>query len=59
MRFTYDGLRLLNGKKVDFRSYRLFNGPFVQGDVGKGEVTLKHGAKSRVLDFNRNTITER
>ena len=59
MRFTYDGSRLLNGKKVDFRSYRLFNGPFVQGDVGKGVVTLKHGAKSRVLDFNRNTITER
>jgi hypothetical protein len=59
MRFTYDGLRLLNGRKVDFRTYGLFNGPFIQADVGTGVVRLKHGTKSRILDFTANTITER
>ena len=59
LRFTYDGDRIVNGKKVNFKDYRLFNGPFVTADVGKGIITLKYKDQRRVLDFNSGAITDR
>jgi hypothetical protein len=56
--FASGGARLLNGAEVSFSTYRLFNGPFVQGDVGTGVITLSYGGKSRVLDFGRVLITD-
>ena len=58
MEFTFGGARVLNGKPVDGTTYKLFNGPFVQSDVGSGVITLTAGGKKRVLDFNNFTITE-
>jgi hypothetical protein len=59
MQFTFGGKRVLNGSDVDFSTYRLFNGPFVQGDVGAGVITLSYQGKRRILDFKNVTITER
>jgi hypothetical protein len=53
LRFAYGGNFSVNGRAVDFRSYRLFNGPFISADVGSGVITLKHGRSTRVLDFPR------
>ncbi len=58
MKFTYNGERSLNGKKVDFLSYKLFNGPFIQSDRGSGIVTMKYNGHARQLDFNKAAIKE-
>ncbi len=57
MRFTYGGARMINGRSVDFRSYKLFRGPFVNAEVGSGVITLSHGGKTLVLDFPNARIT--
>lgn len=57
--FTFDGDRLLNGRKVDVASYGLFRGPFLNSRLRSGIITMTAGGITRVLDFNRLTITER
>jgi hypothetical protein len=59
MYFTYGGQRLVNGKAVDFKSYKLFRGPFVNAEVGSGVITLTHGGAKRVLDFRNSRIVEK
>jgi hypothetical protein len=58
MRFRYGGERLLDGKQLDFRTFGLFRGPFMDSNVGEGLVRLKYGGRTRTLDFNNATITE-
>ncbi len=58
MTFTYGGDRLLNGKKADFHSYKLFNGPFIQSELGSGVVRMFSQGQVRELDFNKVTIRE-
>jgi hypothetical protein len=58
MKFTFGGDRLLNGKKWDFRTYKLFNGPFIQSERGSGIVRMLSQGQVRELDFNKVTITE-
>jgi hypothetical protein len=58
MKFTYGGDRIVNGKKVDFKTYGLFNGPYVTGKVGSGIITLQYKGKRRILDFNSVRILE-
>ncbi len=54
--FTYDGERKIDGIPVDFIDYRLFNGPFLQSDVGSRILTIRHENSQRILDFNNLTI---
>jgi len=56
MQFTYDGQRRLNGKPVDFKSYKLFNGPFLQSEVGSGVLKMTYKNHTRILDFNKVSI---
>jgi hypothetical protein len=58
LKFTYGGDRSVNGKKVDFKDYHLFNGPFVKGDVGAGIITLQYKGHQCILNFNTATIVE-
>jgi hypothetical protein len=58
MKFTFGGERRLNGKKIDFRTYRLFNGPFIQSERGSGIVRMLSQGWVRELDFNRVTVKE-
>ncbi len=53
MSFTYDGQRLLNGKAIDFKSYKLFNGPFLKADVGSGTLEMSYKDMNLFLDFNK------
>jgi hypothetical protein len=59
LRFAYGGEFAVNGRAVDFRSYRLFNGPFISAELGRGVITLKHGHSTRVLDFPRGRVEDR
>jgi hypothetical protein len=58
MKFTFGGERILNGKKLDFNTYKLFNGPFIQSERGSGVVKMLFHRKVRELDFNKVTIRE-
>jgi hypothetical protein len=57
LHFAYGGRRSVNGKAVDFASYRLFHGPYINAEVGSGVITLTHGKERRVLDFPNARIT--
>jgi hypothetical protein len=52
MFFAFDGQRLLNRKVIDFQSYKLFNGPFLQAEVGSGTLEMRYKEMSLFLDFN-------
>jgi hypothetical protein len=58
LHFTYGGRRSVNGKVLDFSSYRLFHGPFINAEVGSGIITLTHGGQKRVLDFRNSSIVD-
>ena len=58
MKFTYGGERILNGKKLDFKTYKLFNGPFIQSERGSGIVRMLSRGQVRELDFNKVVIKE-
>jgi hypothetical protein len=51
MRFAFPEDRTLNGKKVDLTTYKLFEGPFVNAEVGSQRITLTHSKAKRILDF--------
>jgi len=58
MDFTFGGERILNGKAVDFRSYKFFNGPFVQSERGSGIVRMMYKNSVRELDFKKTLVKE-
>jgi hypothetical protein len=58
MELTFPDTRVLNGKPVNLETGRLFDGPFLQADVGSQMLTMKHGENRRVLDFKKLTVTE-
>jgi len=58
MTFRYGGQRTLNGQKVNFRTDRLFNGPFIQSERGSGIVRMLSQGQVRELDFNKVTVRE-
>jgi hypothetical protein len=58
MKYTFDGVRLLNGKEIQLSDYGFFDGPFIQSERGSGRVTLRHKTRTRVLDFNTAEIIE-
>jgi hypothetical protein len=57
--FTYDGLRQLDGATVDLTKTKLYDGPFMQAEVGSGIIELRYGDRIRLLDFQKGKITER
>jgi hypothetical protein len=59
MEFRWDGTRTLDGKPHSFAGYGLYHGPFVNGEVGTGIITLTAAGKTRVLDFIRGAVSER
>jgi len=58
MEFTFPEGRVLNGERVSLDTGRLFDGPFLQADVGGEKLTMTYGEKRRVLDFTTLTVTE-
>ena len=56
MEFTYGGKRILNGKAVDFHSYKLFKGPYLQADIGSEKLKMTYGDQYRILNFKSVTI---
>ncbi len=57
--FTYDQAPVVDGRAVDYSQWKLFEGPYLNAEIGGRKLTLTHGRLERVLDFNTLTITDR
>ena len=58
MHFSYPDGRVLNRRNVDLRNYKLFEGPFLNADVGSERLTMTYKKSKRILDFKQLTISE-
>jgi hypothetical protein len=58
MRFIFPDIRYLNGDRIDFSGYKLFEGPHLQADVGSERLTIRYGTLTRDLDFKTLTVHE-
>ncbi|MFQ5628939.1 MAG: hypothetical protein ACE5I1_09280 [bacterium] len=56
--FTYGEIPKINGQPVDYESWPLFEGPFLNAEVGGRKLEMRYGKLRRVLDFNTLTITD-
>ena len=56
---TYGKAPVLDGKKVDYSKWKLFEGPYLNADKGSRKLTITHGRLERVLDFNTLAISDR
>ncbi len=52
MSFNYRGQRTLNGNAIDFKSYKLFDGPFLKAGIASGTLEMKYKEMRLFLDFN-------
>lgn len=57
--FTFGDAPRVDGKKVDYAKWKLFEGPHLNAEKGSRKLTITHGRLERVLDFNTLTITDR
>jgi hypothetical protein len=58
MKFSFPEGRWLNGVRVDLSKTKLFDGPFLQADVGSQKLLMRHGGKKLLLDFTNLSVTE-
>jgi len=59
LNFTYGETPQVNGAKVDYAKWKLFESPYLNAEKGSRKLTITHGRLERVLDFNANSITDR
>ena len=56
LRATYGETPTVNGHRVDYDQWPLFDGPFAQAKPGRNEVTMRHGDTMRRLNFRDGSI---
>jgi hypothetical protein len=58
LEFTYGQAPEIDGKKVDYARWQLFQGPYLNAERNSRKLTITHGRLMRVLDFNTLTIAD-
>ena len=56
--FTYGQTPSADGKPLNYASWPLFGGPFLEADVDSERLLLKHGKLRRTLDFKTLTVSD-
>ena len=56
MDFTYPNRRLVNGSKIIFKNWPLFDGPFVNSKKGSKLIEIRYGREKVILDFNNFSV---
>jgi len=56
--FTYGEAPVVDGVPVDYSKWKLFEGPYLNAEVGGRKLTVTHGRLQRVLDFNTLTVKD-
>ena len=49
----------VDGSPLDYSKWKLFEGPYLNSEVGSRRLTITHGQLERVLDLNALTATDR
>jgi len=58
MQFSFPESRRLNGKVVDLSKMKLFEGPYLNAEVGSENLRITYKNKKRVLNFKTLTVEE-
>jgi hypothetical protein len=53
MEFAFPDQRILNGEAIDLSKYQLFEGPFLNAEVGSQKLTITYRDVKLVLDFQK------
>ncbi len=56
--FTYGELPTVDGRAIDYTQWKLFEGPYLNAEIGSRNLSITHGRLKRVLDFKRLSITD-
>ena len=56
--FSYSNTPTIDGQPVDYDSWKLFEGPFLNAERGSGRLHLTYKNQSRILDLNSLTIQD-
>ena len=57
--FTYDQTPVVDGRAINYSKWKLFEGPYLNAEIGGRKLTITHGRLERVLDFNTLKISDR
>lgn len=55
---TYKKDPSINGKPVNYEPEMVYDSPFLSAKYDSGVITISKGARKRVLDFNKLTVTD-
>lgn len=58
LEFAYDEAPRVGGEVVDYSTWKLFEGPWLNADLHSRKLELTHGPLRRVLDFETESITD-
>ena len=56
---TYGRVPEIDGQPIDYKKWKLFEGPYLNAEIGGRKLTITHGRLERILDFNTLTISNR
>ena len=56
--FEFGKTPSVNGKRIDYSKWKLFEGPYLNAEKGSRKLTITHGRLERTLDFNTLTISD-
>jgi hypothetical protein len=56
MEFSFPDQRRLNGKVVDYRAFKLFDGPFLSADIDSQQLTINYQGWQWLYDFRNLTV---
>jgi len=56
--FTYGELPTVDGRAIDYDQWKLFEGPYLNAEIGGRTLSITHGRLQRVLDFKSVSITD-
>jgi hypothetical protein len=58
IRFKYGSAPMVDGKRIDYDKWKLFEGPYLNAEKGSRKLEITHGRLKRTLDFNTLTISD-
>ncbi len=58
MKFSFPEGRMLDGKRIDLGKAKLFEGPYLNAEVGSQKLTITYKNTTRVLDFKALRVIE-
>ena len=57
--FKYGSAPMVDGKRIDYSKWKLFEGPYLNAEKGSRKLVISHGRVQRILDFNTLTLSDR